>query len=793
VYGKFNSFRKGYPQLAPIDGLTSAFPTFGVMPCRLVPFLLLIFSWCFAPAQSIPLIGQWREHLPFNNAISVSAEVGQVWCATPYGYFHYDESSNTFDRKTKVNGLHEVKVSIMGRDAAGGRVALGYENSDLDIIDGDRVFNIPDIMLSPVNGNKQLITAIWSESKLLLGTGLGIIVVDPDKREISDTWRIGDDGTEVPVTAIAIHDGYIYACCRDGLKRGIYPGANLADPAQWEKIQDGVLAAGGCQDVAEYSGKLFVLKNDSLFTHSSTGWRFLYQGSWPIVAMDATLKGIALCASFQGKGKVDVLDDSGSLLRSINTPSISDPRQATASGEIWWIADKNNGLLRVDGDQEERTFPNSPISTADGQMLHDGNSLWVAAGSVNEAWNYRYNPNGIYRFSDDYWAGINLYAYPKLDTLLDIITLAKDPLTNHLLAGSYGGGLLDVDADNGFKIYKQGTGLQSAIGDPGSFRVSGLAYDRDGNLWIANYGAPQELVLRKVDGSWSRYDIPFLHEENALSQLTFDDNGYLWMESPKGNGVFVYDRGPSLESTGDDRWRYLRQGKGSGNLPSSDVRCLAKDRDGFIWIGTANGICVMQCMNDIFTDNSCEVFLPVVTQAGISAYLFQGETVQAITVDGANRKWVGTRNGAWLISADGEKTLEHFTEINSPLLSNDVNHIAIDPKSGEVFFSTFNGICSFRGTATVADSNKSSVLVFPNPVPPGFNGTIAIRGLPENAWVRITELDGRLVHQTRSLGGQAVWNGRNYKGEKVSSGAYLVLATDADNREKVMARIFFIR
>ncbi len=88
--------------------------------------------------------------------------------------------------------------------------------------------------------------------------------------------------------------------------------------------------------------------------------------------------------------------------------------------------------------------------------------------------------------------------------------------------------------------------------------------------------------------------------------------------------------------------------------------------------------------------------------------------------------------------------------------------------------------------------------MFPNPVPPGFSGTIAIRGLANNAFVKITELDGRLVYQTRALGGQAIWDGRNYRGQKISSGAYLVLVSDdgsnssAGKRERTAAKIFFI-
>jgi hypothetical protein len=181
-----------------------------------------------------------------------------------------------------------------------------------------------------------------------------------------------------------------------------------------------------------------------------------------------------------------------------------------------------------------------------------------------------------------------------------------------------------------------------------------------------------------------------------------------------------------------------------------------------------------------------------VQQDRFAGFLFQNETVQCIAVDGANRKWVGTKNGVWLISPGGEKVIHRFSEDNSPLLSNDVKKIAIHPQTGEVFFATFKGICSFRGSATEATEKHGDVLVFPNPVPPGFNGTIAIRGLADQSIVKITELDGRLVYQTKALGGQAIWNGNNYRGQKISSGAYLVLVTSENNNDKVAAKIFFI-
>src|SRR5205814_777918 len=303
-----------------------------------------------------------------------------------------------------------------------------------------------------------------------------------------------------------------------------------------------------------------------------------------------------------------------------------------------------------------------------------------------------------------------------------------------------------------FEIFKQNSPIKPHPLDPSSYRIAGLLFDTEDNLWMTNFGASQPLVVRKPDGAWKNFALPFTLTENAVSQIVIDDANQLWIVSPLGNGLICYHHGGSIDDVSDDRWELYHSGPGNGNLPSNNVLCIAKDKSGFIWVGTDDGVAVIQCAQDVF-GAGCEALLPVVQQGNFGGYLFKGENITSIAVDGADRKWVATRNGVWLISPDGEKVIDRFTEDNTPLLSNDVRKIAVNRETGEVYFATAKGICSFRGSATQGGEVNSGVLVFPNPVPPNFSGTIGIRGLAENSIVKITELDGRLVYQTRSLGG----------------------------------------
>jgi len=435
--------------------------------------------------------------------------------------------------------------------------------------------------------------------------------------------------------------------------------------------------------------------------------------------------------------------------------------------------------------------PNSPDGTASGEMLEYNNAFYATAGEVNDSWNPQHDENGIYRYKNGEWKNFNRLHYSVLDSMLDFITVTVDPADETPWAGSFGGGLLHIKSIESFEIFKQNSSLNSPPASPGSYRVSGLQFDNGRNLWISNFGAPKPLVVRKADGSWKNFSPPFPLTENALSQIIIDDANQLWIASPLANGLICYNHGNSIDDISDDHWKLYRSGAGNGNLPSNIVLSIAKDRNGFIWVGTDDGIGIVQCPNDVFT-TGCEAIIPIVQQGNFANFLFKGEDVKTIGVDGADRKWIGTENGVWLLSAEGDKVIERFTEDNSPLLSNDVKKISIDGKTGEVYFATGKGMCSFRGAATEGDETNSHILVFPNPVPPGYGGTIAIRGLAENSIVKIAELDGRLVYQTRALGGQAIWDGKDYKGKKISSGIYLVLVGAEAGKENAVTKIVFI-
>ncbi|MBX9784083.1 MAG: T9SS type A sorting domain-containing protein [Chitinophagaceae bacterium] len=764
---------------------------------KIIPGLLLsLLAVLYSSAQLKP-IGEWREHLEFTPATKVTVSPDLIYVASKFGVYSVSKKENIIERFSKVNGLSDIGVSNILYNNSTHQLLIAYNNSNVDILYRNDVINIPYILRSNVSGDKRIYEISFVNDKAYLSTGLGVIVIDLKKYEISSTFYIGNTGGNVKVNGFAADASRFYAATDEGLKSAAQNAANLSDYRNWTLISGtNGLPAGATQKVFVIQNKIFVQTGNRLYSFNGTSWTVVYDDGYRWENVNAAEDVILICEENSGWAdrRISVFNPSTSTAQVIqNLPATQFPYQATKDGNEVLLADFGKGLVRFNGNSASGISINSPYGRLDGEMLFTDNTLFVCGGSINEAWNYQFNNTGFFTYKENQWNDYNRRKISWMDTVLDIITIAVDPRDKKIYAGSFGGGLIEFETPAKYKIYKKGSAIGEAVGDPNNYRVGGLAFDAENNLWISNFGALNNFVVKKADGTWKQMRVPFVINDNMTGGIVIDDFNQKWIQVPQGNGIFVLNHGASIDNTADDRWKWVQTGRGSGNLPSNVVNAIIKDKDGFIWVGTDKGISIFQCPGELFTANGCEAFQPIVQFDNFAGLLFQDEEVRAMAVDGANRKWVGTRNGVWLISADGQKVIERFTVQNSPLLSNEIIRMAIDPVSGEVYFSTFNGICSYRSTATEGTEKTENILVFPNPVPSGYKGTIAVRGLANNSIVKITELNGRLVYQTRSLGGQAVWNGNDYNGNRVSSGVYLVLTTDDAGTEKAKTKIVFVK
>ena len=230
-------------------------------------------------------------------------------------------------------------------------------------------------------------------------------------------------------------------------------------------------------------------------------------------------------------------------------------------------------------------------------------------------------------------------------------------------------------------------------------------------------------------------------------------------------------------------------------MTTNGFYCLTEDKNGAIYIGTGNGLAICTNPSSVPTSENLVINRPTreATDGSLS-YFLDGEQINAIAVDGGNRKWIGTQNsGVFLISEDASETIKNFTTSNSPILSNTVISLAIDPVNGRVYIGTDKGITSYLSDATEGKENYSNVYAYPNPVRPEDIDQVTIAGLMENSNVKITDLSGNLIYQGKSVGGQLTWNCRNHSGSRVATGIYLVLAATQDSKESVVTKIMIVK
>ena len=423
--------------------------------------------------------------------------------------------------------------------------------------------------------------------------------------------------------------------------------------------------------------------------------------------------------------------------------------------------------------------------------------MWVAHGGFSQKFDPLGNFNGFSNLLNGKWVNYGRYAYQAFDTLRDIDGIVKDETNGIIYASSYQDGLVIVKPGGMLSVVKE-----SSILDPsnayanccGQRQLMGVALDQGNNLWMTEINPEylHELYVKTADSAWYRFTVPGMQNGGPV---VIDDNGQVWFVGVSGSGVGVYNTNNTISDATDDSWYFLQTGVGYGNLPSNTVYCIAKDKNNNMWIGTSNGIGIVSNCYGPFNQSSqpCDAEIPIVQYDQYAGYLFAGNDVVSIAVDGANRKWVGTSNGVWLLSADASQIVYRFTVDNSPLPSNNIQKIAIDKVTGDVFIGTDQGMVSYRSTATDGGTSNSGVTIFPDPVPSGYSGTIAIKGLVADADVRITDISGQLVYRTKALGGQAVWNGVDYKGHRPQSGVYLVFASSSDGAQTWSGKMVFLQ
>lgn len=771
-------------------------------------FILSFFAFATAlnlTGQGIA-IGDWRTHLPYHRVIDVEIAGEKVYAATPNDLFVYNKTDNSLSLLNKVNGLSDIGVKAIRYNSAYKTLFVGYSNTNIDLIRPNKIVNISDIKNKELIGNKTINNVMFNGKYAYLSCGFGIVVIDIEREEVFDTYLIGPLGSYINVLDIEIFNNNLYAATEAGVYYAPLNSSNLADFNQWTRESRLRHLNLRYNQIEAFANKLYlnhsrnIYDADTMFVFNGSSWtyfdkantslhkvlraypnRFLVGNNYSVYVYDETMNKVSTVWSPDGKG--------------------IEPQAAAydAQNNIW-IADKNRGLIRTfnNGFGGETFKPNGPGTTSVYELKARGSNVWVASGGRRSDWGKMYMIDGVFSFNGSEWKTHNFSNTPAFDTISDFVSVAIDPLNpQKAYIGTWQDGVAEFTNFQLTNMYSlNNSSLRPWLADPNLVNISGLDFDSQNNLWVANTGSTNLLSVRKTNGDWRSFYLGSNASGTDIGNMIVDKNNFKWIIRRSEGALMVFSDNNTIDNPADDKLRVMTSSPNNGALPGNAVFSMAVDLDGAVWVGTDKGPAVFYNPARIFQTgvnfDAQQILVPRNDGTGQADYLLGSEKILSIAIDGANKKWFGTENGVFLMSKDGLEKIHYFNTSNSPLLSNTVNSIAITD-NGEVFFGTPNGIISFRGKATTPTPINNDVYAFPNPVRPDFSGPVAIKGLVRDAIVKITDLSGNLVSQIRSEGGQAVWDGKILNGNHVKPGVYLVFVTDNAGVETLVTKIMMMR
>ena len=732
--------------------------------------LLFLLLPLFINAQDVA-IGQWKDYLSYNSAYYICEAKEKIYCVANGGLYYVNTSDETINRLSKITGLSDIGVKQVAYSKELDITVITYENCNIDLVKNNQIINISDIKRKEIIGKKVINNITVNNDIAYLSCSFGLVLIDLEKKEIKDTYNIGNDSIMFEINGCGIYGDSIITATSEGMFFANINSGTLTDYNNWsvlsgysnEETYDNVIIANNFIEGDYYNELISISYNYNSLIRSKFD-------------------------------RIAVYEDNGTYTE-ITHPKFENIKYAwNDNQDNIWVADSVNGLLKfIDFEYVNNYIPIGPKSNTVFNIEFINSKLYNChGGHLN--FGHLSNKDGVSIMNNlEDWRNYN---YTELGNARDIVSVAK--FGNKTYFASYYNGISELD-DEEFAIrygHENTNGALDTINDWANDRrlkISDLEIDNYGNLWGLNSNVNNPLFVKKLNGEWLSFTMNQSVANLLFDDLLIDSYNQKWGIMGRGGGIFVYNDNNTIGNPNDDQYKILSMNIGNGNLPSLQTYCFVEDLEGEIWVGTDKGIAVFYDPGAVFSGYNFDAQQILITEGDYGQYLLSEERVKCITIDGANRKWVGTeKSGVFLLSEGGTEEILHFTKNNSPLFSDNIVDIVINPENGEVFIGTENGLISYRSNATEGVTNQNNTKVFPNPVKENYNGPIAISGLVTDANIKITDISGNLVFETFANGGQAIWNGKNKNGERSSSGVYLVFSTDLNGEQKMVSKILFI-
>ncbi len=766
-----------------------------------VLILVLFLSFKSLVAQTTT---QWVSHFSYNTIVDLKNVDNKLYVATTNSIFINDLTTNENRIFTTVDGLSGNEISTIFVASDEQLIFIGYENGLLETINltSGEVNTFADITIQDNLPQDSLGINNFSRNDdiIYISTEFGIVEFSLSNNTFDGTFSFRDSiGNFISINDVTVLNNSIFAALDNNEIKQASLSSNLDISTSWSTIQNVDISG-----FFKFDNSVYGISNNQILEFDSAliANPFINNSSFSgsIKSFVKTSEDLTLITNSQ----IVQLNQSLNTLQNISLPTeiVSNVNFSSINGNTTYMTIDDLGLNQIiDSNFDEITQigPSGPANNDIFKINAFEGDVWGVYGRYSEIFVPQTRNIGPSAFRNGIWEN-----YESLGNLTDIIINPNNKNEVFVCAYRNRNGLYKfMNGELTTAFNEINSNLQLREGSTVVSSISGT-YDNSGDLWVINNETfntikkfsedPNDIDGFHVNASSvftprDSFFVDFLNSE----EIVVDENQNFYIGSRR-DGIIGYQ-----ESTNTLKKFDVTD---NGESFRAAITALNIDLTNTLWVGTRLGLRIIPNAEGIFTDEVRNAENIVITDDnGIPQELLFQIRVTDIEVDAENNKWIGTNgSGVFFISPDGQQIFNVFTRTNSPLPSDNINDIVIDPDDGSVYIATDKGLMQFKSTVVEAEQNFDNFKIFPNPVRPEYGDVnVQIQGLTAGAVVKITDIEGNLVYEIENPvingrgSGAVTWDTRTFSGRKVSSGVYLALITGKDGEQTKVGKLLIIR